>query len=770
MATERVRLEICGLVQGVGFRPFVYRLAQQLGLRGWVENTPGGVQIEIQGAPVKLRQFLHRLQTEKPKPAKIQRLDCQPIPAVQSASFNIRASQTDGTLTAGILPDLAPCENCLGEMSDPENRRYRYPFTNCTDCGPRFSIIQRLPYDRANTSMQKFTQCERCRAEYTNPKNRRFHAEPNACPVCGPKLRLCRRNGNAVADGNEALRRVIEALNNGEIVAVKSVGGFQLLVDATNASAVERLRRKKRRPDKPLALLYANLEEVQRDCELNRLEQQFLCGAERPIVLVPARTAEQRRVSVPVAPHNPNLGVMLPCSPLHFLLATAFQQPLVATSGNISGEPLCRTNEEAFAKLAEIADLFLVHDRDIVRPLDDSVARVIDGKPLLLRRARGYAPLALELPDSVESAGQALLAVGAQQKNTVALCRNRTSYLSQHIGDLDNRASLDAFEGAISDLEHLYGCTPGVTLHDLHPGYASRSSVALRAGAAQGIQHHCAHFFSCMAEHGYQGPGLGICWDGTGYGQDGTLRGGEFLTWDGAGSVEHCGSLRGFPLPGGEAAIREPRRQAAGLLYALGGTAMLSAIASVYKLLDDCDCRNLIRMLERNINSPVCTSVGRLFDAVAALLGLADKVSFEAQAAMLLEAAAQRSSSERSYPFAIRRADNQWRLDWGPMIRAILTDRKRGLLPADCAAAFHNTLAQMTLAVAQRANIKRIFLTGGVFQNKLLTERAATLLRRHQFDVFTHSQVPPNDGGIALGQVYFARCKATYAVEAASCV
>ena len=770
MTTERLRIVVGGLVQGVGFRPFVYRLAQQLELHGWVENALTGVQIEIQGEPLKLQHFIQRLETTKPARAKIQHLNCRAIDCEYSVDFRIRASRTDGVPTALIQPDLAPCEDCLREMTDPGNRRYRYPFTNCTQCGPRFSIVERLPYDRANTSMEKFRQCESCRAEYVDPHNRRFHAEPNACPQCGPRLRLCLSGGMEVAEGRGALEQAIAALRDGKIVALKSVGGFQLLVDATNGPAVARLRRHKQRPAKPLALLYPSLAEVKRGCVLDKVEQKLLCGVERPIVVLRARPSEQQRIAPFVAPDNPNLGVMLPCSPLHFLLATSLQLPLVATSGNLSGEPICRTNEEAFSRLGEMVDLFLTHDRAIVRALDDSVARVIDGKPLLLRRARGYAPLPLELPESAAQAGQDLLAVGAQQKNTVALCRDRTIYLSQHIGDLDNRESLTVFEGAISDLESLYGCHPGITVHDLHPGYTSRRSVARRGGRAEGIQHHCAHFFSCLAEHGYQGPALGICWDGTGYGEDGILRGGEFLTWDGISRVEHCASLRGFPLPGGEVAIREPRRQGVGLLYALGGSAMLASTTPIAALFNNVERRNLVRMLERNINTPVCTSIGRLFDAVAALLGLASEVSFEAQAAMLLESAAQGSTSERSYPFTARRVENQWQLDWAPMVRALLEDREQGLPPSECAAAFHNTLAQMILAIAQRAGVRRLFLTGGVFQNKFLTERAAALLRSNQFEVFTHSQVPPNDGGIALGQVYFARCMARYGVESAQCV
>ena len=770
MITERRRIILGGLVQGLGFRPFVYRLAQQLGLLGWVENGLAGVQIEIQGEPVKLQEFIRRLSDEKPAHAKIKRLECQTVPCMESTKFTIRASCTEGIAEAAILPDLAPCDSCLQEMSDPEDRRYRYPFTNCTECGPRFSIIRRLPYDRANTSMQKFAQCESCRAEYTDPFNRRFHAEPNACPRCGPQLRLCLSSGEELAAGDRALEQAITALRVGKIVALKSVGGFQLLVDATNASAVARLRQKKRRPEKPLALLYPGLEEVERDCCLDEAERRLLRSVERPIVLLRARPAAQQRIAPPVAPHNSNLGVMLPCSPLHSLLAAALQMPLVATSGNLSGEPICRTNEEAFTRLADIADIFLVHDRAIVRALDDSVARVIDGEPLLLRRARGYAPMSLVLPDSLAPMEQELLAVGAQLKNTVAVCRDRTIYLSQHIGDLDSRAALNGFERTISDLESLYGCHPGITLHDLHPGYSSHSNVARRGGRAQGVQHHCAHFFSCLAEHAYQGPALGICWDGTGYGEDGTLRGGECLMWDGADRIEHCASLRGFPLPGGEVAIREPRRQALGLLYALGGSAMLSSTAPLRTLFDDRERHNLVRMLERNINTPLCTSIGRLFDAVAALLGLASNVSFEAQAAMLLESAAQGSTSERSYPFTARRVENQWQLDWGPMVHALLADREQGLPPSECAAAFHNTLAQMILSIAQRMGVKRLFLTGGVFQNKLLTERAVALLRRNQFTVFTHSQVPPNDGGIALGQIYFALCMARYHLESVQCV
>ncbi|WP_323844238.1 carbamoyltransferase HypF [Microbulbifer magnicolonia] len=755
MTTERRHLEIAGLVQGVGFRPFVYRLARDFGLCGWVSNDTRGVRLEVQGERRSILEFVQRLQTDKPAHASISSLFSEIIPLQQESDFSIRPSAAGARPSATLLPDLAPCDDCLRELFDPADRRYRYPFTNCSHCGPRFSIVERLPYDRANTSMKDFPLCAACQREYADPLDRRFHAEPNACPACGPELTLSDAQGRALARGDAALLQAVQAVDTGRIVALKSVGGFQLLVDAANAAAVSRLRQRKQRPHKPFALLYPDIESVQRDCHVSALEKSLLSMAERPIVLLSARPQARLRIARGVAPRNPDLGIMLPCSPLHYLLMAELGRPLVATSGNLSGEPICRDNREAPARLGAIADLFLWHNRPITRPLDDSVVRVIDGRETILRRARGFAPRPLALPRTL--GGGDMLAVGGDVKNAPAVARDNTVYLGPHIGDLEHCAALVAFEQAIADLKAFYQCAPQRVVCDLHPGYVSSRWARRQRARAIGTQHHVAHLFSCMAEHDYVGPALGICWDGTGYGADGVIRGGEFLSWDGDGRVRHVGNLRAFPLPGGEAAIRTPRRQAAGLLYTTFGSAVFAA-EYMSENFSPTERAVLARMLERRINTPLCTSGGRLFDGVAALLDPQLAVSFEGQAAMGLEFAARDSHTDRDYPFALRESGDHWTLDWAPMIAALLGDGARGVSAAERAAVFHNTLARMMLAVAAKAGHEHVFLSGGVFQNRRLTETAARLLRHNGFRVHCHRQVPPNDGGIALGQICYAAC------------
>ncbi|WP_308367351.1 MULTISPECIES: carbamoyltransferase HypF [unclassified Microbulbifer] len=763
MATERRRIDITGLVQGVGFRPFVYRLARACGLCGWVANDARGVCLEVQGEVLQIREFAQRLTAEKPPHARIHDLTSEPIPLREESGFVIRESDDSAAPSAIVLPDLAACDDCLKELFDPDNRRYRYPFTNCTHCGPRYSIVERLPYDRANTAMKYFPLCEDCRCEYADPGDRRYHAEPNACPECGPQLQLCDRRGKTIAVRENALHQAVVAIDAGRIVALKGVGGIQLLVDASNAKAVRKLRERKQRPHKPFALLYPDIDAVHRDCDISKREELLLSAQERPIVLLSANGRSSARIAMEVAPQNPNLGAMLPCSPLHHLLMESLRRPVVATSGNLAGEPICIDNDEAVDRLGNIADLFLLHDRPILRPLDDSVLRVMDERPVMLRRARGYAPLPLQLPD-LSAADDDLLAVGADLKNCVALARGNIVYPGQHIGDLENRIALETFERAIDDLADFYRLEPRALLCDLHPGYASNHWAQKKKTKRIGVQHHLAHFFSCMAEHAYRGPALGVCWDGTGYGEDGTVRGGEFLHWNDGAEVKHFASLRPFPLPGGERAVREPRRSAAGLLFeSLGREAF--AQEPLHNCFNNSEIKNLTRMLERNINSPRCTSVGRLFDAVATLLGLATEISFEGQAAMAVEYVAQESDTAASYPFDMEQQDGRWVIDWVPTVVALMEEGRKGTSIADRSAAFHNTLAQIVLSVALNIGEEHVFLSGGVFQNRRLTETAAALLRRNDFRVHCHSSIPPNDGGIALGQIYYARCMAACGIQ-----
>ncbi|BBM03499.1 carbamoyltransferase HypF [Microbulbifer sp. GL-2] len=760
MDNERQQVEITGLVQGVGFRPFVYRLANECKLDGWVANHSGGVRIEVEGDPQIIAKFLRRLAQEKPSHSQIFSIHTKLMPMQGDGGFEIRESTANSQKSTLILPDLAPCDHCLAELADPGNRRHNYPFINCTLCGPRFSIIDTLPYDRANTTMSEFALCEECRKEYTTPSDRRFHAEPNACPQCGPELQLTSREGNTLAVNNEALDSALAAISKGQVVALKGVGGFQLLVDAADGQALEQLRKRKHRPHKPFALLYSSLEAVRRDCQISKLESVLLVSRERPIVLLEAKAEARHRVHSLVAPDSPELGVMLPASPLHQLLTQKYGAPLVATSGNLAEEPICIENNEALERLGKIADCFLIHNRQILRPLDDSVLRVIENRPLMLRRARGFAPLPLVRPQITQENtenNRTYLALGADLKNTVALSRSGWIYSSQHIGDLGNATSVERFDQAIEELTSFQQCEPQTLIHDLHPGYTSHRWAQKKSAAKLGVQHHTAHFFSCMAEHNYVGSALGICWDGTGYDSSGVVRGGEFLHWNGASTVKRIASLRTFPLPGGEKAVREPRRAAAGLLFEISGF-----VALQHDLLKRCfsrsERRNLVTMLKGEINSPQCSSAGRLFDAVAALLGLSSHISYEGQAAMAIEHSARGIQSPDAYPFDLQRRGNQWQLDWAPSVSALIYDEERSL--PQRAAVFHNTLAQMILSVAIEVGESQVFLSGGVFQNKRLTETVAKLLRQNNFTVHCHSLVPPNDGGIALGQVYYAHCMA----------
>ncbi|SIS68630.1 carbamoyltransferase HypF [Neptunomonas antarctica] len=787
MAIERFCINIEGIVQGVGFRPFVYRLAQENSLHGWVANHPQGVTIEAQGEALLIRDFLQALRTNKPQRAEIHTLNSRATALSDDSCFVIResiqseaasdnkslkkASPEKDESSAPLIsvpPDTAPCQVCIDEMFDPANRRYHYPFSNCTNCGPRFSIIESLPYDRKNTTMQPFALCNSCQQEYTNPLDRRFHAEPTACPDCGPQLQLTDVKGDMIANNTDALQQTANAILNGQIVAVKAVGGFQLLVDATNPHAVERLRQRKNRPEKPFALICADIKSVQQHCIVSEIEKVLLLSPQRPIVLLAKNEANQNEIAISVAPGNNDLGIMLPASPLHYLLMALLQRPIVATSGNIVGEPICISNTQALARLATVADLFLMHNRAIARPLDDSVVRVMNGVPVMLRRSRGYVPLplSLSLPESLESVSLSplpdLLAVGGQMKSCVAISHHNHVYLSQHLGDLDNRHTQQAFEDAISDLSHICGIKPQTIIHDLHPNYVSTRWAQSSGKKCLAVPHHIAHFFSCMAEHHHLGRAVGVSWDGSGFAHDGILRGGEFFCWDGHADIKHVASLRTFPLPGGEQAIREPRRQAAGLLYALLGDDFFTESPVLRQQFSTSERYNLQRMLSRQLNSPVCSSVGRLFDAVAALSGITTHNHFEGQAAMALEACAYDSKASWHFPFEIINKQDSLHptqiIDWGPMIRALLDCQKTKMPREDIAAAFHNTLAQIILTITQPFDGYPVFLSGGVFQNKRLTETVTLLLRQQGQQVYHHEAVPANDGGLALGQIYYARC------------
>ncbi len=755
---ERLRVSIRGAVQGVGFRPFVFRLATELGLAGWVLNSSSGVVVEAEGAPARLDEFLVRLDRERPGRAVVQGVETARLDPLGYSGFEIRPS-VDGGKSALVLPDIATCPDCLADLHEPANRRFRYPFTNCTNCGPRFSIVLALPYDRVRTTMAGFEMCGACRAEYEDPADRRFHAQPNACPVCGPQLEAWDRAGRVVAVREEALQWALERIRLGEIVALKGLGGFQLLVDARNDQAVARLRLAKAREEKPFALMFPSLEAARAECEVGELEARLLLAPEAPIVLLQRARSDRSDVCTAVAPGNPSLGVMLPYTPLHHLLLADLGFPVVATSGNAVDEPICTDEREAVRRLGTLADAFLVHDRPIARHVDDSIARVVLGRELLLRRARGYAPL----PIVVEGMSAPVLGVGPHLKNTVALSVGSNVFLSQHVGDLETVEAYRAFERVIADFGRLYETSAGTVACDAHPDYLS-STFARRLGTPLvEVQHHVAHVAACMAENEVLPPVLGVAWDGTGYGLDGEIWGGEFFL-GARGEIRRVAALRSFPLPGGEQAVKEPRRSALGLLHEWrrGSGEQLElddrALEHVAGAFGDRERYILQRMLVQGVNSPRTTSVGRLFDAVAALVGLRQRSRYEGQAAMELEyAAAEQRAIGSGYPVTIAEAaaggEQKWVVDWAPTLEALVADLRAGGPAGAIGARFHRTLAEAVVAVARLVGERRVILTGGCFQNRYLTELVVSRLREDGFRPYWHQRVPPNDGGVALGQV-----------------
>jgi hydrogenase maturation protein HypF len=741
---RRARLAIRGAVQGVGFRPFVYRLANELGLAGWVNNSSQGVFVEVEGGRACVEEFVTRIEAEKPPRSSVQSLETSWLDAAGYTSFEIRPSSSRGAKTALVLPDIATCADCLREVFDSYDRRYRYPFTNCTNCGPRFSIIEALPYDRPNTSMKSFVMCGECRAEYENPRDRRFHAQPIACPICGPHVELWDALGTHLSTHDAAIADAVQAIGAGRIIAVKGIGGFHLIVDARDEGTVRRLRGHKHREEKPLAVMFPSLGSAKQQCELSPLEERLLCSPEAPIVLLRRRRAE---VADSVAPNNPYLGVMLPYTPLHHLLLSELGFPVVATSGNLCDEPICTDENEALERLGRIADLFLVHNRPIVRHLDDSIVRVVAGRELVSRRARGFAPL----PMPLKAPARTTVAVGAHLKNTVALAVGSQVFISQHIGDLETAPALAAFQRVIADFERLYEARPEIVAADAHPDYLSTKFARECGLPLVSVQHHYAHVLSCMAENELEPPALGVSWDGTGFGTDGTIWGGEFLKIDRDG-FERLSHLRTFHLPGGEAAVREPRRAAIGLLFEIfGDEAFDMTDLPPVRAFSANELRTLRSMLAQKLNAPLTSSAGRLFDAVASLIALRQRSAFEGQTAMELEFALDSVESTHAYPVRLAEV-----IDWEPAIRKILADVRNGVEAGEIAAKFHNTLVEAIMEVARVSGETCVVLSGGCFQNKYLTERAVCRLREEGFRPYWHQRVPPNDGGIALGQIVAA--------------
>jgi hydrogenase maturation protein HypF len=735
-----------GRVQGVGYRAFVFNLAQRSGLSGIVQNLTGEVLVEAQGAPAALDAFAVALVSAAPPLARPQIVSCQLIQLRKLDGFEILLSAVAAQANIHIPPDYFLCDDCRREMLDPHDARYRYPFINCTQCGPRYTLITRMPYDRPNTTMADFSLCPRCRAEYEDPNNRRFHAQPLACPVCGPHLSFAAAHQRA--DGEAALDACVAALRHGETVAVKGIGGYHLMCDALNAAAIARLRASKHRPHKPLALMFPwqgadGLQRVRAELQLDAVTQAALCDAARPIVLLPRRA--DSILPDAIAPGLHEVGVMLPYSPLHHLLLEKFGQPLVATSGNVSGEPVLTDNIEAEARLGKVAQAFLHHNRPIARPADDSVLRVIANKPRLLRAGRGIAPLEFELPFTLT---QPLLAVGGHMKNSIALGWNNRMVLSPHIGDLDTPRSLEIFEQTIADLQQLYGVAARAIACDAHPGYASSRWAARQALPLQRVYHHHAHASALAWEGGLDQTWLSFTWDGVGLGEDGTLWGGEALHGK-PGAWKRAASFKPFRLPGGERAAREPWRSAAALCWESGLDWQSNARDAVL----------LKSAWQQGLNAPLTTAAGRLFDAAASLLGLVDTSGYEGQGPMLLEAVSQGDAEVTDLPL-YEDANGLLVADWTPLLHALRRDQ---IPVAQRAMQFHLSLAHSIVRQAQRIHARAPFdavgLTGGVFQNKLLSELAMQQLSAAGFDTHLPQQAPCNDGGLALGQLIEVVCR-----------
>lgn len=751
-----LKIVVRGVVQGVGFRPFVFRLANELGLTGWVNNSPMGVFIEVEGETNRLESFIERLRADKPPLASIQSLESSYIDPRGYIKFEVRPSDDIGPKSTLVMADIAICNDCLREMNDPSDRRYRYPFINCTNCGPRYSIIEALPYDRPNTTMRLFPMCDKCQAEYENPADRRFHAQPIACPECGPHVELWDADGTILATHEDALRLTVEAIETGRIVTVKGLGGFHLVVDAANEEAVKRLRRRKNREEKPFAVMYKSLEKMADDCEISAAEKRLLLSPESPIVLLRKRkTPTNQVVNESAAPNNPYLGVMLPYTPLHHLLLQKLDRPIVATSGNLSDEPICIDEHEALNRLKGIAELFLVHNRPIKRHVDDSIVRIMAGQEMVMRRARGFAPL----PVNVNKELPRTLAVGAHLKNNVAIGFDKRVFISQHIGDLETTQAYEAFENVINSLNDLYEFKPAYIACDMHPDYFSSQYARKRNLPLVRVQHHYAHILGCMTENEIEPPALGVSWDGTGLGIDGTIWGGEFLSVDETG-YERIAHLRTFRLPGGDKAIKEPRRAALGILYEIYGDRVLemSEIASI-KAFDKSEITLLTKILQSGLNSPITSSAGRLFDAVSSIAGLRHHNNYEGQAAMELEFAIGQTNSNESYDFEMVNSAKPIKINWEVSIKQIINDTRRGADPCLISAKFHNTMAEIVIAVAKTIGMEKVVLSGGCFQNKYLIEKTIDRLNREGFRPYWNQRIPPNDGGIALGQVVEAARK-----------
>lgn len=751
MKRKRIRAEVEGIVQGVGFRPFIFQLADRFDLAGFVRNTSSGALLEVEGNPDSTTAFFTAMHNEAPPLAVITRVAKSIVPPAYESGFNIQHSKSRIDKKALISPDVSVCPDCLAELFNPNDRRHLYPFINCTNCGPRYTIIKDVPYDREKTSMCVFKMCEKCQAEYTDPTNRRFHAQPNACPDCGPKMTLLDSAGSDVMT-DDPVQEASRLLKQGKIIVVKGLGGFHLAVDAANEASVAILRQRKQREEKPLAVMSPNLAAIRKFASLYENEEKILLSPQRPIVLLKA--LKPSPLALNVAPDNKYIGVMLPYTPLHYILIKDFLA-LVMTSGNLSEEPIAINNTEAIERLGGIADYFLVHNRDIYLRADDSVVRASSGKTRQIRRSRGYVPAPVFLKNNLPS----VLAVGGELKNTICLTKENRAFVSQHIGDLENMKALSFFEMTIEHLKRILDVNPLCIAHDLHPEYlSSKWAMDQKNENLVGVQHHHAHVVGAMAEHGLTGPVIGLACDGTGYGEDGAVWGGELLlsgyTW-----YERRGRLEYVALPGGAAAIKEPWKMAVSYLHHAFGDQALEIKIPMTARQDQIKLNLLRQVISRKINSPLTSSLGRLFDAVAALIGLRDVVSFEGQAAMMLEMCCPDYKCD---PYEVHIVDeNGLRiLRTNNIIEQIIRDIKNNRPAYEISGRFHATvikgLARMASNLSADTGIKQVVLSGGCFQNNIIVHGVSRELEAVGLDVYTQNLLPVNDGGLSLGQAVCA--------------
>jgi hydrogenase maturation protein HypF len=751
---KRAELMITGIVQGIGFRPFIYNLAQKHFIQGWVLNNEKGVFIDAEGEDGHLDQFIQEIPKLAPPLARIELFQVKRLEPLGYTTFEIKKSEESQEKFVLISPDVATCDQCFSELFSPENFRYRYPFINCTLCGPRFTIIQDIPYDRHKTTMSSFTMCPVCQKEYDDPSDRRFHAQPNACPACGPSLHLEDREGKEIS--GDPIEKTLELLKMGCIVAIKGLGGFHLACDAKNQDAVSSLRSRKFREDKPFAVMCRDIEEARKHCEINQEEERFLLGVERPIVIL--RKKKDSVIAHAVAPYQDTLGVMLPYSPLHHLLLNGPLKTLVMTSGNLSDEPISFKNEEAFNRLSKITDYFLFHNREIHMRCDDSVTRIVGGRPYILRRSRGYVPFPIKVPFPLEM----ILACGGELKNTFCLTRGQYAFMSHHIGDLENLETLTSFEEGIEHFKRLFYIEPKAVAYDLHPDYLSTQyALSIPDLPKMGVQHHHAHIVSAMAENGIEGDVIGVALDGTGFGLDGTIWGGEFIKAN-LKDFDRLAHLKKVPMPGGSMAIKEPWRMAMVYLSEAFGDETSKLRIALTNRIDFQKWDILKKAIQKKINTPWTSSMGRLFDAVSSLLSIRDEVHYEGQAAIELEMIADQSVKEK-YSFHLRQDEKPMVIDSTEMIRGIVHDLADGTRSSRISGKFHQTIAHLIVdtceVIRTREKLNRVVLSGGVFQNIYLLSLVTEGLKRLGFDIYTHHLVPTNDGGISLGQAVIAQVR-----------